>query len=307
MGPDEFHEKYPESEHPGLTDNAYSNLMVVWLLTKALEILNILPSKEKRQLMDSLHISSEDIVKWKEVTKKLTVNMSEDGIIEQFKGYFNLKELDWEHYQSKYQDIHRMDRILRAEGLSPNSYKVSKQADVLMLFYNLSEEIIASLLTKLGYNSPDGLLSRNLYYYLQRTSHGSTLSRLVHAQLAAQVNDHDLSWKLYQESLQSDYLDIQNGTTKEGIHLGVMTGTVLFALTNYAGINWVSDQLSLNPNLPRSWKQMDFNLMFRKHKYIFQIFPHKVNIKLLGDKPASIFIRDKKVRLKTGVWSEVEL
>ena len=93
-----------------------------------------------------------------------------------------------------------MDRILRAEGLSPNSYKVSKQADALMLFYNLSEDIIASLLTQLGYKSPDGLLSGNLEYYLQRTSHGSTLSRLVHAHLAAQENNHELSWQLFQES-----------------------------------------------------------------------------------------------------------
>ncbi len=31
MGPDEFHEAYPGSEKGGLTDNAYTNMMVVWL------------------------------------------------------------------------------------------------------------------------------------------------------------------------------------------------------------------------------------------------------------------------------------
>ena len=39
MGPDEFHEKVPGSDAHGLKDNAYTNIMVVWLLEKALEVL----------------------------------------------------------------------------------------------------------------------------------------------------------------------------------------------------------------------------------------------------------------------------
>ena len=35
MGPDEFHEKVPGSDAHGLKDNAYTNIMVVWLLEKA--------------------------------------------------------------------------------------------------------------------------------------------------------------------------------------------------------------------------------------------------------------------------------
>jgi len=46
---------------------------------------------------------------------------------------FDLKELNWQDYQKKYGNIQRMDRILKAEGKSPNQYKVAKQADTLML------------------------------------------------------------------------------------------------------------------------------------------------------------------------------
>ena len=31
MGPDEFHESYPETEEGGLRDNAYTNIMVSWM------------------------------------------------------------------------------------------------------------------------------------------------------------------------------------------------------------------------------------------------------------------------------------
>ena len=39
MGPDEFHEKLPGSSEGGLTDNAYSNIMMSWMLDKSLRIL----------------------------------------------------------------------------------------------------------------------------------------------------------------------------------------------------------------------------------------------------------------------------
>ncbi len=39
-----------------------------------------------------------------------------------------------------------MDRILRAEGDTPDRYKLSKQADVAMLFYLLSDEEILGVM-----------------------------------------------------------------------------------------------------------------------------------------------------------------
>ena len=67
----------------------------------------------------------------------MKIIINDKGIISQFKGYFELKELDWEGYRAEYGDIHRMDRILKAEGKSPDEYKISKQADLLMIFYLL--------------------------------------------------------------------------------------------------------------------------------------------------------------------------
>ena len=37
--------------------------------------------------------------------------LMQEGVIEQFQGYFGLAELDWDHYREKYDDIHRLDRI----------------------------------------------------------------------------------------------------------------------------------------------------------------------------------------------------
>ncbi|MGE9715719.1 glycoside hydrolase family 65 protein, partial [Escherichia coli] len=84
---------------------------------------------------------------------------------------------------------------------------------------------------------------KNLHYYLERTSHGSTLSRIVHAYLAEQIQLHDLSWQLYQDALYSDYNDIQGGTTAEGIHTGVMAATLNTTIMAYAGVDIRQDML----------------------------------------------------------------
>ena len=42
MGPDEYHDRYPDSDEPGLNNNAYTNIMAVWVLCRALDVLDML-------------------------------------------------------------------------------------------------------------------------------------------------------------------------------------------------------------------------------------------------------------------------
>ncbi|MDA3905971.1 MAG: hypothetical protein PF484_07835, partial [Bacteroidales bacterium] len=186
-----------------------------------------------------------------------------------------------------YENIYRMDRILKSEGKSADDYKVAKQADTLMTFYNLPEEEVNIILNRLGYSLPEDYLNRNLHYYLNRTSHGSSLSRVVHGQLAQLINDETLSWQLYKEALGSDFVDIQGGTTGEGVHTGVMASTVMMAISTYAGLNLHGEILEINPRLPKHWKQISFKIVFKGVKYQFKISHEKIDIQT-----------DKKVTVK---------
>lgn len=271
MGPDEFHEKYPGAENGGLKDNAYTNLMTVWVLKKTAEILQTLDKQKKEALLQKLQVRPAEPEYWKEVSKNMNLPVSDEGIIAQYEGYLNLNELDWDHYRQKYDNIHRMDRILKAEGKSPDDYKVAKQADTLMTYYNLDSSEVDEMIRDLGYKLPKDYLKKNLNYYLQRTSHGSTLSRVVHAKLAGMTGDHELSWKLYLDALTSDYNDIQGGTTAEGIHAGVMAGTVLGAMHTFAGLDLQGDIVRVNPRLPAHWRKISFNFTFKKVNYRMEI------------------------------------
>lgn len=277
MGPDEYHEAYPDSEEPGLDNNAYTNVMATWVICRALEILSILPEDHYRELCDMLNLKEAEIKKWHDISHKIRVVFHDDGIISQFEGYDQLKEFPWDKYRKKYGDIQRLDRILEAEGDSPNRYKLSKQADVLMLFYLFSSEELEELFHRLGYEFSGHLIPKNIDYYLERTSHGSTLSRIVHSWVLSR-EDRPTSWNLFVNSLESDIADIQGGTTAEGIHLGSMAGTVDIIQRCYAGIEPKGNVLWLNPCLPQALKRLRFHVHYRGHSIEIEMTQAKLKV-----------------------------
>ncbi len=293
MGPDEFHESYPNATEGGIRDNAYTNLMTSWMFSKAETILNSISNNSKKELAEKINFQLVELEQWQKIQRNLNLVIDNEGIISQYDGYFDLKELDWDYYRNKYSDVHRMDRVLKAEGKSADDYKVSKQADMLMIYYNLNNEEVSSIISDLNYELPENYLEKNLNYYLQRTSHGSTLSRVVHAQLANIIHDKELSWELYQDALTSDYNDIQGGTTAEGIHAGVMAGTVMIAISTFAGVDIRGDKIIVNPCLPKHWKKIEFSLTFKNVFYSFVISHDDVDVST--DKDAELIINGKKV------------
>jgi alpha,alpha-trehalase len=264
VGPDEYHTRIPDREAPGVDNNSYTNVMAAWILWQALELLEFLPRDRVRELTTRLGIDRDELERWDAVSRKMRIVFHADGIISQFEGYEVLKEFDWDGYAEKYGDIHRLDRILEAEGDSVNNYKASKQADVLMLFYLFSAEMLGELFTRLGYPFDSDTIPRNIEYYLQRTSHGSTLSQVVHSWVSARL-DRERSWRLFTAALRSDVDDIQGGTTPEGIHLGAMAGTVDLVERGYTGIELRRDTLYFNPALPQHLTALRIKVRYRGH------------------------------------------
>ena len=190
--------------------------------------------------------------------------LDEDGIIIQFDGYEKLRELDWQDYRARYGNIQRLDLILEYENDSANRYKLSKQPDVLMLFYLFSAEELGELFKRLGYPFEYETIPRNIAYYAGRSSHGSTLSRVVYAWVLAR-SDRPRAMDFFTEALQSDVSDVQQGTTAEGIHLGAMAGTVDQVQRVSTGIEVRGDVLRLNPELPREMERLDMRIRYRGH------------------------------------------
>jgi alpha,alpha-trehalase len=227
----------------------------------------------------------------------MRVVFHDSGIISQFEGYDRLEELDWDGYRRKYGDIHRLDRILEAEGDTPNRYKASKQPDVVMLFYLFSGGELRELFSRLGYPFEYDTIPKNIDYYSERTSHGSTLSRTVHSWVLAR-SDRVRSYTLFRQALESDIADIQGGTTPQGIHLGAMAGTVDLVQRGYTGIGVRGDALWLNPLLPDELRGLFLRLRYRDHWLEVEISGDRLKVSTSEDAPGP---------MKLGFKEEVHL
>jgi trehalose/maltose hydrolase-like predicted phosphorylase len=273
VGPDEYHDAYPWRDEPGLDDNAYTNVMASWVLSRALLAVDALPERRRQQLLDLLEVRREDLELWDHVSRRLRLCWTPSGVLLQFDGYDRLEELDWAGYIERYGDISRLDRILEAEGDSTNRYQLAKQADVLMLFYLLTAEELQGVVERLGYRWDPFMVERNTQHYLQRTAHGSTLSKLVHAWVLART-DRPAAWRYFLEALESDVADVQGGTTREGIHLGAMAGTIDLLQRGFTGLSTRGAALRLDPCLPDGLRRLAFRMRFREHYGLEVVVTH---------------------------------
>jgi trehalose/maltose hydrolase-like predicted phosphorylase len=152
-------------------------------------------------------VAGEEISTWRAMSRRMFVPFHDDGVISQFEGYEDLEELDWDACRRRYPDIQRLDRILRSEGDDPDRYKLTKQADTVMLFFLFPEEELRALFERLGYELSPDAVDRTIDYYDRRTSHGSTLSFVAHAAVLAH-RDPEGSWQRFLVALESDVGDV---------------------------------------------------------------------------------------------------
>ncbi|MFJ6542920.1 glycoside hydrolase family 65 protein [Streptomyces sp. NPDC091385] len=263
VGPDEYHDAYPDADRPGLDDNTYTNVTAAWVLARTLGLLRHLPSWRRADLFERARLDPAELPAWDEISRRLHIPFHA-GVISQFAGYDALAELDWDGYRERYGGIRRLDRILEAEGDTVNRYKASKQADVLMLGHLFSPAELRSRFRRLGHDLDDDLWHRTVDYYLARTSHGSTLSELVHGLVLARARRAD-AWRYVRDALEADIADIQGGTTGEGIHLGAMAGTLALVQRGLTGLETREDALWLDPVPLPALSSYSFSLHYRGH------------------------------------------
>ena len=308
MGPDEFHDGYPARAGSGVRDNAYTNVVTAWLLHRSIGLLDMLDAHDCGRLRDRHQVTAAETAHWDLLSRRLAVPMHADGVISQFEGYERLPEFDWTTYRTRYANIGRLDLILAAEGDSPNNYRLCKQADVLMLFYLFSAEELREVFDRLGYPLPAEAIRATVDFYTARTSHGSTLSRVVHAWVNARADRHG-AWSLFTDALQADLADTQGGTTREGVHVGAMAGTVDLILRCFAGLETRDDVLWLHPVLPPELTRADFTIVYRGQQVRVELSPHLVRLRLRRCEahPITVCVEGDRTVLRPGDVYEATL
>jgi HAD superfamily hydrolase (TIGR01509 family) len=307
VGPDEFHDAYPWSDHPGVADNAYTNVMAAWVLWRAGELAELLMAERRSETARRLGVDGSEVARWDSISRGLHVPFHE-GVISQFADYERLEAFDLDAYRDRYGNVGRLDLILEGEGDTVRRYQVSKQADVLMLLYVLSAEELRALLGRMGYPLEPETIRKTVDYYATRVTHGSTLSRVVHSWVLARA-DRRASWKYFQEALASDVTDNQGGTTREGVHLGAMAGTVDILERCYTGLEVRGEALWFNPLLPDELNGLQFNVLFRGSEIAVDVDRRRLRLEAgeVRAGPATVMVSAEPVVLRPGQVTEIAL
>ena len=243
IGPDEYHDH--------VDNNAFTNRMVQYHLETALDALDWLADHAPEcasTLKNRLDLTPARLAHWRRIIDGLIILQdSETGLIEQFEGFFNLKDADWPTYSGRTKS---MQGLLGTEGA--NEYQVLKQADVLML------------LCLLGNQFDQQTLQVNWDYYNPRTdhSHGSSLSPSIHAWIACELGQPEVAYEHFMRAARADLGDIR-GNARDGIHAASAGGLWQAVVFGFAGLKLEDMDYSFRPCLPAHWTRLAFRFTYR--------------------------------------------
>lgn len=261
IGPDEYHDGCPDTEAPGLDDNAYTNVMAAWTLCCASRLPERLPHEAWRALRARTGLQERELADWDAVGRRLVVPMLEGGVIAQFDGFERLRPPDAPPLPQR-DPGQRTDWWLQARGEDVDAYQVTKQADVLMLFHLLGHGGAQALLAHLGAALPPGGFERTVRYYMARITHESSLSHIACAGALAGL-DPEASWHYFRKSLHSDLGPDASAGTHEGLHLGAMAGAWDVLQRLYLGLHLEHDALVVAPDPPPALREAGTQLRVR--------------------------------------------
>ncbi len=241
IGPDEYHEH--------VDDNAFTNVMASWNLERGLETAMLLrerwPERWKTLARD-LDLDDAELARWREVAARLVTGLAPaSGLIEQFCGYFGLEDLDLRDYEGR---TVPMDVVLGRERTQGS--QVLKQADVVALLALLPDAFDRRI------------RERNLRYYEPRCGHGSSLSRSMHAVLAARLGDVEMAARYFRETAATDLADTRGGSAG-GIRIAALGGLWQTAMLGFIGLTLRDDGLAFDPHLPSEWRALRFRVHWR--------------------------------------------
>ncbi len=281
IGPDEYHEH--------VNNNVYTNWMAQWNLRQAIDTYHWL--KEKRtdefpKVIKRLSLSEEEVATWQKVAEKIHIPYdSEKKLIEQFEGYFQLKDIPITEFDKNSMPAY-------PDGYHAHNSKETtllKQPDVVMLLFILPNDF------------DDEVKRTNYEYYEKRTMHKSSLSPCIHSIMGIEVGDTTKALQYFYRSALVDLEDNQ-GNTEYGIHAASAGGTWMSVVFGFGGFRVKNNQMTFKPWLPEQWEELSYTLKWRGDDIKVTIRLDEGIFTLCSDdkaKSEDIVVFDKRYTLKS--------
>ena len=273
VGPDEFREH--------VNDNAFTNYMAHWNMKKAIEYHDRLKA-EKPEIYSRLDAKlnlAEAYAAWTDGCEKIYLpEPTAEGVLPQDDRYLSCRDIDL----TKYKEQEHVGGITRDYNLEQiNQIQVSKQADVLVLFFLLEDQF------------PLEVKKASWKYYEQRTIHDSSLSLSTHSVLASDMGEKKMAYDLFRQASMID-LGPFMGSSNAGIHAASFGGTWQCVVYGFGGVRMLDGKLRINPALPDSWDQLSFTILWKGQKLAVTVTKGGTEVKnLTGTKAVEVEVDGK--------------
>ena len=254
-GPDEWHEP--------VDNNVYTNYLARWNLLYVKRKLDELKADNRslyKDVLERTQFSDEEAMELQSIADKIYLpKMAGRNILEQFEGYFGLKDCIIEKYDEN--DWPIRPEILKE--LTVDKTSLIKQADVVMLMYLLENEFTAEEIRD------------NYHYYEKRTLHGSSLSPAIYSIVGLRTGDKGKAYRYLRRAAFIDLLNLQKNT-REGIHAANAGGVWQIIVFGFAGVKTDDKgELIIEPNMPKDWKNLNFKLWHNNKRLNINIYADK--------------------------------
>jgi trehalose/maltose hydrolase-like predicted phosphorylase len=297
VGADEFHTHHIDSDDPGLRDNAYTNMLAVWMLAQLLALIDETPS----QRLEALGVTDAEVTYWDHLSRRLNIAFGPSGMVSQFADVEALPELDPDQFGDA-----NAQWELEAQGRDANDYQIFKQADFAMLLYLFRADELIGLFERLGYDVTRDQLHRSLDHYRHLTTHTSSLSETSYA-AGLSFFDKVASWEMWRKAMAPDLDPAHAGGTAEGLHLGAMAASLDTLQRRYLGLMVDAHGLRLEPELLDELPPLRFTFMFRGGRYELRWNSKAVTISACerNAEPLVCFTRGGRVIVAPGQAAEI--
>ena len=284
IGPDEYHEH--------IDDNAYTNGLARWNLERGAAVAALLGERwpaRWQELQAALALGPAELEAWQRVADGLVRGVANirSGLIEQFAGYFDLEDIDLEQYAGRSVP---MDVVLGRERTQAS--QVVKQADVVMLLALLPQAF------------DPAVQATNFAFYEPRCGHGSSLSRAMHAIVAARLGEVRLAERYFRETAATDLEDTTAGVAG-GVRIAALGGLWQTAVFGFAGFQPGEDGVAFAPHLPPRWQRLAFRVQWRQRVLHVELdrLARRARITLESGEPLNVRIGEVVESLHPGeVW-----
>lgn len=267
VGPDEYHER--------VNNNAFTNIIVKHaanILVAALEKTKVLYP----EIYGNFKAKTELDWVYDFAEKLYAPEPDENGIIEQFDGYFKLE--DTVPAELKKREL-KENEYWGCHGLASTT-RVLKQADVVMMLNVFRSEY------------SEKVKRANWEFYEPYTEHGSSLSACAYAIVAANIGYTDWAYKYFMKTATVDL----NGSTRQylgslyigGTHPAANGGSWNTAIYGFGGVSFKDDVLDISPGLPEKWKSLSFKLQWQGVE--LRVAVNKNGVEISADKKSDLKI-----------------